>query len=93
MTYRENARDLTGEVESLAERVAKLEEKPAKEPSKPWTNREMARLSLASAVALFVLSGLAPSVFSGFWPLAIGAGAAGLLMAIAAAVFGDSGNP
>lgn len=83
MTYRDNARDLTGEVESLAERVAKLEEKPAKEPSKPWTNRQLSLLLLSFSVGFSILAGLAPSLRSGTWPLSIGSGMAVLICAIA----------
>jgi hypothetical protein len=87
MTYRENARDLTGEVDSLAERVAKLEERPPKGPRK---NREVAMLYLASSVGLMVLAGLVPSVVLGAWPFAVGAGTAAFLCAFASAVFFDT---
>jgi uncharacterized transporter YbjL len=78
---------VAGEVDSLAERVKKLEEKPAKRPRK---NREVAMLYLAFSVGLLVLAGLVPSVVSGAWPLAVGAGTAAFLCAFASAVFFDT---
>lgn len=90
--YREDGRDALNEVDSLAERVKKLEEKPVKEPSKPWTNRQLMILNQFCAAFFAMLGGLAPSLFSSAVPFAIGTGAASAICVVATIALARSGD-
>jgi len=67
--YREDGRDALNEVDSLAERVKKLEEQPAKEPSKPWTKGQKATACFAVGLLTIVLAGCVGSTSEHLKPL------------------------
>jgi hypothetical protein len=86
VTYRENARDVAGEVDSLAERVKKLEEKPAKEPSKPWTNGQKATVFFIVGLLTLVMAGCIGSTSKQLEPLMWSLVAVGILCVVTAPV-------
>lgn len=92
MTYRENARDMVVEHEALVDRVANLESRPAKEPTKPLTNRQWSRVHLFLAMAGAVAGGIVAAGHGDWWPASVGIGAASLMSAFAAAMYADAGD-